>query len=63
MIQALQIMLMAALIAAVTSFMISLLIQVLCRLIREKTPAAAENDGALVALAIAVALDQNKKLG
>ena len=62
MIQALQIMSAAAVIAAITGFMISLLIQVLCRVIREKAPAKAEDDGALIALAIAAALRQSGKL-
>ena len=63
MLQALQIMSMAAVIAVVTSFLISLLIQLLCRIVRMGTAKPAEDDGARIALAIAVALKQREKLG
>ncbi len=61
MLQAIQIMFMAVAISIVTGFLISLLIQVLCRVVAALGASGQqEDDGAATALAIALALNQEK---
>lgn len=63
MLQAFQIMLMTVVIAAITGFFISLLIQILCHIVHMKGGAQNDEDNTMVALAIAVALDRSRKQG
>ena len=61
MLQAIQIMFLAVAISVVTGFLISLLIQVLCRIVAALGASGRkDDDSALVALSIALALEQGK---
>lgn len=61
MLQAIQIMFMAVAISIVTGFLISLLIQVLCRIVAALGASGQkDDDGALAALSIVLAMEQEK---
>ena len=62
MLQAIFIMLAAMVITVVTGFLISLLIQLLCRMVRQNPAPDAGEEAERIALALALALIEKRKL-